>query len=78
MYAQRTFDGNPQFWPKFTRYMLKTDVEFVTKVTSDNHVKKNWVRVNFPRITAKNYPICDFAEFRLDFSQNNWSNFLFE
>ena len=51
MYTQRTFDGNPQFWPKFTRYMLKTDVEFVTKVTSDNHVKKKLGSGKF----SKNY-----------------------
>ena len=42
--------------------MLKPDVEFVTKVTSDNCVKKNWVRVHFQRITAKNYPICEICQ----------------
>ena len=43
------------------------DVEFVTKVTSDNCEKY------FQELTQKNTLSVKFAEFRLEFSQNNWS-----
>ena len=48
------------------------DVEFVTKVTSDNCEKY------FQELTQKNTLSVKFAEFRLEFSQNNWSEFVFE
>ena len=52
-----------------------TGVEFFTKVTNDIFLKHFWARVKFSRIDATKLK---FGKFRLEFSQNNWSEFVFE
>lgn len=54
--------------------MLKPDVEFVTNVTSDK-IGFGYIFQELPRKTTLSVK---FAEFRLEFSQSNWSEFVFE
>ena len=49
-------------------------VEFVTKVTNGICVKYFWAQVKCSRITLS----LKFSEFRLEFSQNDWKEFVFE
>ena len=54
------------------------DMEFVTSGTSDINVKNFWAEVIFSRMNLKITLFVKFAEFRLEFSQNSWSEFVFE
>ena len=54
------------------------DMEFVTSGTSDTNVKNFWAEVIFSRMNLKITLFVKFAEFRLEFSQNSWSEFVFE
>ena len=50
-----------------------TDMEFVTKVTNDTCVRYFWAQENSRKITLH----VKLAEFRQEFSQINWSEFVF-
>ena len=51
------------------------DMEFVTSGTC---VKYFWAQVNFSRIMQKSANSVKLSKFRLDFSQNNWTEFVLE
>ena len=53
-------------------------MEFVTSGTSDTCVKYFWVQVNVQKLTRKITLSMNFAEFRLEFSQNNCYDFVIE
>ena len=53
-------------------------MEFVTSGRSGICVKYVWDQVNFQEFTQKNILYVKFAKFRLEFSQNNLSEFVFE
>ena len=54
------------------------DMEFVTSGTSGTCVKYFWAQVNFSRIMQKSANSVKLSKFRLDFSQNNWTEFVLE
>ena len=57
-------------------FSSRSDVEFVTKVTNDIWVKYFWASAKLSRVNAKNTLSMKFAEFRLEFSQNNWNELI--
>ena len=54
------------------------DMEFVTSGTSGTCVKYFCAQVNFSRIMQKKCQFCELSKFRLEFSQNNWTEFVLE
>ena len=59
----------------------QSDKEFVTSGTSDTsdtYVKYLWAGVKFQELTQTNTLSVKIAEFKQKFSQNNWSEFVFE
>ena len=49
-------------------------MKFVTSGTSDTFIRYFGLRKNF----QENYPTCEICRLRLEFSQNNWREFVFE
>ena len=54
------------------------DMEFIKSGTSDTYVKYLWAGVKFQELTQTNTLSVKIAEFKQKFSQNNWSEFVFE
>ena len=54
------------------------DMEFVTSGTSGTCVKYFCAQVNLSRIMQKSANYLKLSKFRLEFSQNNWTEFVLE
>ena len=74
MSTEKCLSGTAIHHPLISDYS-NAYMEFVASSTSDICVKYFWAWVKLSKINATNYPV-KFAEIRLEFSQDNWSEFV--